>query len=181
MKTGYKILLATLKTFHTTSYTRTRKCQSSLNIIIMASIQKCTIFHLKNMRKGTSFSLIFPVLIVITLAHNCTRILVQLCDTFTLSFKLVIWCVGSRNNSDSQESSSTNMSTDMNVWNFNFCSLDNASKTLLNNILWYIGIRNNSDCQESYHTNMSTSTNVKSSTSVASAMLTKGTIASLPT
>ena len=82
MKTGYKILLATLKTFHTTSYTRTRKCQSSLNIIIMASIQKCTIFHLKNMRKGTSFSLIFPVLIVITLAHNCTQILVQLCDKF---------------------------------------------------------------------------------------------------
>ena len=127
----------------------------------MASIQKCTIFHLKNMRKGTSFSLIFPVLIVITLAHNCTRILVQLCDTFTLSVKLVNWCVGNRNNSDTQESSGTNMSTDTNVWNFNFCSLDNASKTFLENVFWYIGIRNNSNCQESSDTDMSDSTNVE--------------------
>ena len=53
------------------------------------------------------------------------------------------------------------MSTDMNAWNFNFCSLGNVSKTILKNIFWYIGIRNNSNCQESSDTDMSTSTNVE--------------------
>ena len=67
------------------------------------------------------------------------QILVQLCDKFIhimqlKCLKLVISCVGSRNNSDSQESSDTNMSTDMNVYIVNFCSLGNAIKTILKSL-----------------------------------------------
>ena len=126
---------------------------------------------------GTSFSLIFPVLIVITLAYNCTQILVQLCDKFIhimqlKCLKLVISCVGSRNNSDSQESSDTNMSNDMNVYIVNFCSLGNAIKTILKS-LGTLASRTTPTIRSPPTPTCRTTRTCTSCTSAASAMLTK--------